>query len=38
MTDKTNTDKMHYAILYQTATEITYSRADHQQEHMGLTS
>ena len=31
-------NKMHYAISHQTAAEIIYSRADHTQEHMGLTS
>lgn len=31
-------NKMHYAISHQTAAEIIYSRADHKQEHMGLTS
>lgn len=31
-------NKMHYAISHHTAAEIIYSRADHKQEHMGLTS
>lgn len=31
-------NKMHYAISHQTAAEIIYIRADHKQEHMGLTS
>ena len=31
-------NKFHYAIAGQTAAEIIYSRADHTQEHMGLTT
>ncbi len=31
-------NKFHYAIMGQTAAEIIYSRADHAQEHMGLTT
>lgn len=31
-------NKFHYAIAGQTAAEIIYSRADHMQEHMGLTT
>ena len=31
-------NKIHFAISHQTAAEIIYSRADHTQEHMGLTS
>ena len=31
-------NKFHYAITGQTAAEIIYSRADHTQEHMGLTT
>ncbi|MBR6124072.1 virulence RhuM family protein [Candidatus Saccharibacteria bacterium] len=31
-------NKFHYAITGQTAAEIVYERADHQKEHMGLTT
>lgn len=31
-------NKFHYAITKQTAAEIIYDRADHQKEHMGLTT
>ncbi len=31
-------NKFHYAIAHQTAAEIIYSRADRNQEHMGLTT
>ena len=31
-------NKFHYAIARQTAAEIIYSKADHTQEHMGLTT
>ena len=31
-------NKFHYAIAGQTAAEIIYSKADHTQEHMGLTT
>lgn len=31
-------NKFHYAIAWQTAAEIIYSKADHTQEHMGLTT
>ncbi len=31
-------NKFHYAITGQTAAEIIYSKADHKQEHMGLTT
>ncbi len=31
-------NKFHYAITGQTAAEIVYNKADHQKEHMGLTS
>jgi len=31
-------NKFHYAITGQTAAEIVYARADHTQEHMGLTT
>ena len=31
-------NKMHYAVLHQTAAEIIYNRADSEKENMGLTS
>lgn len=31
-------NKFHYAIVGQTAAELVYNRADHTQEHMGLTT
>ena len=31
-------NKMHYAVLHQTAAEIIYNRADSEKEHMGLTT
>lgn len=31
-------NKFHYAIVGQTAAEIVYTKADHEKEHMGLTT
>ncbi len=31
-------NRFHYAITGQTAAEIIYSKADHNKEHMGLTT
>ena len=31
-------NRFHYAITGQTAAEIIYTKADHNQEHMGLTT